>query len=69
MSFLNDYKNAGGRVTVSDDASFIYNLFGVGVIEEMELLQEAGLDLVGMRRQISAFMKHEVNNVVSLKSK
>lgn len=42
MSFLNDYKNAGGRVTVSDDASFIYNLFGFGVIEEMELLQEAG---------------------------
>src|SRR6056297_101841 len=42
MSFLNDYKNAGGRVTVSDDAAFIYNLYGVGVIEEMELLQEAG---------------------------
>ncbi|MEZ5042072.1 MAG: amidohydrolase [Saprospiraceae bacterium] len=42
MSFLNDYKNAGGRVTVSDDASFIYNLYGFGYIEEMELLQEAG---------------------------
>lgn len=42
MSFLNDYKNAGGRVTVSDDASFIYNLWGFGHIEEMELLQEAG---------------------------
>ncbi len=42
MSFLNDYKNAGGRVTVSDDAAFIYNLYGFGVIEEMELLQEAG---------------------------
>ena len=42
MSFLNDYKNKGGRVTVSDDASFIYNLYGFGYIEEMELLQEAG---------------------------
>ncbi len=42
MSFLNDYKNAGGRVTVSDDASFIYNLWGFGYVEEMELLQEAG---------------------------
>ncbi len=42
MSFLNDYKNAGGRVTVSDDASFIYNLWGFGYIQEMELLQEAG---------------------------
>ena len=40
MSFLNDYKNKGGRVTVSDDASFIYNLWGFGYIEEMELLQE-----------------------------
>jgi imidazolonepropionase-like amidohydrolase len=42
MQFLNDYKNAGGRVTVSSDAGFIYNLFGFGTIQEMELLQEAG---------------------------
>jgi hypothetical protein len=42
MRFLNDYKNAGGRVTVSSDAGFIYNLFGFSTIEEMELLQEAG---------------------------
>jgi hypothetical protein len=42
MDFLNDYKNAGGRVTVSSDAGFIYNLYGFSSIEEMELLQEAG---------------------------
>ena len=42
MSFLNDYKNAGGRVTVSSDAGYTYNLFGFSSIEEMELLQEAG---------------------------
>jgi len=42
MQFLNDYKNMGGRVTVSSDAGFIYNLFGFGTIQEMELLQEAG---------------------------
>jgi imidazolonepropionase-like amidohydrolase len=42
MQFLNDFKNAGGRVTVSSDAGFIYNLFGFGTIQEMELLQEAG---------------------------
>jgi hypothetical protein len=40
--FLDDYKDAGGRVTVSSDAGFIYNLFGFSTIEEMELLQEAG---------------------------
>ena len=42
MSFLNDYKNMGGRVTVSSDAGYIYNLYGFSTIEEMELLQEAG---------------------------
>ncbi len=39
---LNDYKNMGGRVTVSSDAGFIYNLMGFSTIQEMELLQEAG---------------------------
>jgi imidazolonepropionase-like amidohydrolase len=42
MRLLNDYKNMGGRVTVSSDAGYIYNLFGFGTIQEMELLQEAG---------------------------
>jgi hypothetical protein len=42
MQFLDDYKDAGGRVTVSSDAGFIYNLFGFSTIQEMELLQEAG---------------------------
>jgi len=42
MSFLNDYKNLGGRVTVSSDAGYIFNTFGFGTISEMELLQEAG---------------------------
>ena len=42
MAFLNDYKNLGGRVTVSSDAGFIFNTFGFSTIEEMELLQEAG---------------------------
>ena len=42
MQLLNDYKNMGGRVTASSDAGFIYNLFGFGTIQEMELLQEAG---------------------------
>jgi imidazolonepropionase-like amidohydrolase len=42
MQFLDDYKDAGGRITVSSDAGYIYNLFGFSTIEEMELLQEAG---------------------------
>jgi len=39
---LNDYKKMGGRITVSDDAAYIYNTWGFGVIHEMELLLEAG---------------------------
>ena len=42
MALLDDYKDMGGRVTVSSDAGFIYNLFGFSTVEEMELLQEAG---------------------------
>jgi imidazolonepropionase-like amidohydrolase len=42
MKFINEYKNKGGRVTVGDDAGFIYKLYGFGYIREFELLQEAG---------------------------
>jgi len=42
MAFLNDYKNAGGRVTTGSDAGFIYKLYGFDYIRELELLQEAG---------------------------
>lgn len=42
MHFVNDYKNAGGRVSVGADSGFIYNLYGFGYIRELELLQEAG---------------------------
>lgn len=42
MTFINDYKNRGGRVAVGSDAGFIYKLFGFDYIREFELLQEAG---------------------------
>ena len=42
MSFLNDYKNAGGRVTTGSDSGFIYQTYGFGYILELEMLQEAG---------------------------
>jgi len=42
MSFVNDYKNRGGRVTVGSDSGFIYQLYGFGTIQELELLREAG---------------------------
>jgi len=42
MSFLNEYKNRGGRVCTGSDSGFIYKLYGFDYIRELELLQEAG---------------------------
>ncbi|MCC2616502.1 amidohydrolase family protein [Aestuariibacter halophilus] len=42
MTFLNDYKNHGGRVTTGSDSGYIYKIYGFGYIRELELLQEAG---------------------------
>lgn len=42
MMFVNEYKNRGGRVCVGSDSGFIYNLYGFGIVRELELLQEAG---------------------------
>lgn len=42
MTFVNEYKNRGGRVTTGSDNGFIYQLYGFGYIRELELLREAG---------------------------
>lgn len=42
MRFINDYKNAGGRVATGSDAGFIFKVYGFALIRELELLQEAG---------------------------
>jgi hypothetical protein len=42
MSFINEYKNRGGRVTAGSDNGFIYQTYGFGFIRELELLREAG---------------------------
>jgi cytosine/adenosine deaminase-related metal-dependent hydrolase len=42
MTFINEYKNRGGRIVLGADSGFIYNLFGFGFVREFELLQEAG---------------------------
>jgi hypothetical protein len=42
MTFLNEYKNRGGRVTTGSDSGFIYKLYGFEYVRELELLQEAG---------------------------
>jgi hypothetical protein len=42
MMMIHDYKNMGGRVTVSTDAGFIYSTYGFSYVEELETFQEAG---------------------------
>jgi len=42
MTFVNEYKNRGGRVTTGSDSGFIYQLYGFAYVRELELLQEAG---------------------------
>ena len=68
MEFINDFKNAGGRVAAGSDAGFIFKVYGFAFIRELELLQEAGFhpleviqaatrngaELLGMADQIGA---------------
>ncbi len=42
MTFVNEYKNRGGRVTVGTDSGYIYELYGFSYVRELELLREAG---------------------------
>ena len=42
MTFVNEYKNKGGRVTTGSDSGFIFQLYGFAYVRELELLREAG---------------------------
>jgi hypothetical protein len=42
MTFVNEYKNRGGRVTAGSDSGFIFQLYGFAYIRELELLRESG---------------------------
>jgi imidazolonepropionase-like amidohydrolase len=55
MAFLNDYKNAGGRVTTGSDSGFIYQTYGFGYILELEMLQEAGFHPLEVMRSATLF--------------
>ena len=61
MSFLNDFKNAGGRVTTGSDSGFIYNLYGFGYIREFELLREAGFHPVEVIRSATLYGAEELH--------
>jgi imidazolonepropionase-like amidohydrolase len=59
---VNDYKKLGGRVTTGSDSGFIYQTYGFGYINELELLQEAGfhpLEVIQAATMNGALTLHE----------
>ena len=80
MQFLNDYKNAGGRIATGSDAGFIFKLYGFAFIRELELLQEAGFHpleviqaatlngatLLGMEEEIGSLLPGKRADIVLL---
>jgi imidazolonepropionase-like amidohydrolase len=42
MDALREFSNKGGLITTGDDAGFIFNLYGFGLVRELELMEEAG---------------------------
>jgi hypothetical protein len=55
MAFINDYKNHGGRVTVGSDSGYIYQIYGFGTIQEMELFREAGFHPLEVMRSATLY--------------
>jgi len=78
MTFVNEYKNRGGRVTTGSDSGFIFQLYGFAYIRELELLREAGFhplevirsatlmgaQALGMEQQIGTIEKGKLADLV-----
>lgn len=70
MTFINEYKNRGGRVTTGTDSGFIFQLYGFAYVRELELLREAGfhpLEIIQSATLNGAEalgMAHEIGSVV-----
>jgi hypothetical protein len=55
MTFINEYKNRGGRVTTGTDSGFIFQLYGFAFVRELELLREAGFHPLEVIRSATLF--------------
>jgi hypothetical protein len=59
---MNDYKKMGGRVATGSDSGYIYQTYGFGYVNELEMLQEAGfhpLEVVQSATMNGALTLHE----------
>ncbi len=69
MTFVNEYKNRGGRVTLGSDSGYIYNLYGFGYIQEMELMRESGFHPLEVIRSATLMgaeavgLDHEIGSI------
>ncbi len=69
MTFVNEYKNRGGRVTTGSDSGFIFKLYGFGYVRELELLQEAGFHPLEVIRSATLYgaealgLDHEIGSI------
>ena len=69
MTFVNEYKNRGGRVTAGSDNAYIFQLYGFGYIRELELLREAGFHPLEVIRSATLYgaqalgMEKEIGSV------
>lgn len=69
MTFINEYKNRGGRVTAGSDSGFIFQLYGFAYIRELELLREAGFHPLEVIRSATLYgaqalgMEKEIGSV------
>lgn len=69
MTFINEYKNRGGRVTTGSDSGFIFQLYGFAYIRELELLREAGFHPLEVIRSATLYgaqalgMEKEIGSV------
>ena len=64
MTFVNEYKNRGGRVTAGSDSGYLFKVYGFGYIRELELLQEAGFHPLEV---IRAATKHGAEELMAPK--
>ncbi|HEV8593369.1 MAG TPA: amidohydrolase family protein [Pyrinomonadaceae bacterium] len=53
MSALIEFERRGGVIGVGDDAGFIYQMYGFGLIRELELHQEAGFQSIKVIQHVT----------------
>ncbi len=53
MAALRDFDRMGGLIGVGDDAGFIYQLYGFGLLRELELHEEAGFNPIKVIQHVT----------------